>query len=153
MGLLDFIFGKSNKMENEFFGTKTFFEFKKEPYKNYFECSRYFKPADKVIEIGIDGDMSGITDEQIDFFKRVEDNYPEICKTIVPLIEHEFGNWKEGFKILDFQKEFEAVYLSLPRCETRPVVWEIAFESHHDKNHTFTLTMSDFEAREVLIEG
>ena len=47
MGLLDFILGKSNKMENEFFGTMTFFEFKKEPYKNYFECSRYFRPAEK----------------------------------------------------------------------------------------------------------
>ncbi len=31
MGLLNFIFGKSNKMENEFFGTMTFFEFKREP--------------------------------------------------------------------------------------------------------------------------
>lgn len=153
MGLLNFIFGKSNKMENEFFGTMTFFEFKREPHKNYFECSRHFKPTGKIIEIGIDGDKAGVTKEQIGFFRRIEDNYSKICQTVAPLIEKEFGSWKEGFRILDFQKEFEAVYLSLPRCETQPVIWEIAFESEHDGNHTFTLTMSDFEAKEIFIDG
>lgn len=153
MGLLSFIFGKPDKIEDEFFGTMTFFEFKKEPQKNYFECKRHFEPTGRIIEIGIDGDKSGITDEQKDFFKSIEDNYPEICKAVTPLIESEFGYWKEGFQIHDFQKEFEAVYLSLPRSVTNPVVWEIAFESDHDRDHTFTLTMSDFEAKEILIDG
>lgn len=153
MGLLSFIFGKPDKIEDEFFGTMTFFEFKKEPQKNYFECRRHFKPTDRTIEIGIDGDKPGITDEQKDFFKSIEENYSEICKAVTPLIESEFGYWKEEFQIYDFQREFEAVYLSLPRSVIKPVVWEIAFESDHDRDHTFTLTMSDFEAKEILIDG
>ena len=126
---------------------------KKEPLKSYFECRRHFMPTNKIIEIGIDGDESGPTQKQIDFFKRIEDNYSEVPKAVSPLIEDEFGNWKEGFKIVNFQKEFEAVYLRLPRCETNPNIWEIAFDSDHDRNHTFTLTMSDFEAKEILIDG
>ncbi len=51
------------------------------------------------------------------------------------------------------QKEFEAVYLRIPRCETNPVIWEISFHSDHDRNHTFSLTMSGFEAKEILIDG
>ena len=153
MGLLDFIFGKPTKLENEFFGTMLFLEDKKEPLKSYFECRRHFTPTDKIIEIGIDGDQSGPTQKQIDFFKSIEANYSEVSKAVSPLIEDEFGNWKEGFKIGNFQKEFQAVYLRLPRCETKPVIWEIAFNSEHDRNHTFTLTMSDFEAKEILIDG
>lgn len=153
MGLLDFIFGKTTKLENEFFGTMLFLEDKKDTLKSYFECRRQFIPSDKIIEIGIDGDVSGPTQKQIDFFKSIEDNYLIIAKAISPLIEDEFGNWKEGFKINDFQKEFEPVYLRLPRCENKPIVWEIAFESDHDRNHTFTLTMSDFDAIEILIDG
>ena len=153
MGLLDFIFGKPTKIENDFFGTMLFLEDKKDTLKSYFECRRYFIPSDKIIEIGIDGDATGPTQKQIDFFKSVEDKYSEISKAITPLIEDEFGNWKEGFKINDFQKEFEPVYLRLPRCENKPIVWEIAFESDHDRNHTFTLTMFDFEAKEILIDG
>jgi hypothetical protein len=153
MGFLDFIFGKPTKLENEFFGTMLFLEDKKDTSKSYFECRRQFIPSGKIIEIGIDGDVSGTTQKQIDFFKSIEDNYSIITKAISPLVEDEFRNWKEGFKINDFYKEFETVYLRIPRCESNPIVWEIAFESNHDRNHTLTLTMSDFEAKEILIDG
>ena len=153
MGLFDLIFGKSIKIENDFFGQMLFLGDKKDPSKSYFECRRHFKPSDKLIEIGIDGAETGPTQIQIDFFKKIEDNYPEITKSIKPLIEDEFGNWQEGFKIKDFNKEFDPVYLRLPRCETKPIIWEIAFNSDHDRNHTFTLTMNDFVAKEILIDG
>lgn len=153
MGFFDFIFGQPTKLENEFFGTMLFLEDKKDPLESYFECSRHFKPTGKTIEIGIVGDATGPTQKQIDFFKSVENNYSAITKSILPLIEDEFGNWKDGFKINDFQTEFEPVYLQIPRCENNPIVWEIAFESDHDRNHTFTLTMSDFDAKEILIDG
>jgi len=153
MGLLDFIFGKPTKLENEFFGTMLFLKDKKDTLKSYYECRRHFIPSDNTIEIGIDGDITGPTQKQIDFFKSIEYNYSIIAKAISPLIEDEFGNWKEGFKINHFEKEFEPVYLRLPRCENKPIIWEIAFESDHDRNHTFTLIMSDFEAKEILIDG
>ena len=63
------------------------------------------------------------------------------------------GNWQEAFKIKDFLKEFEPVFLQLPRCEGKEVIWEIAFESDHDRNHTFIVTMHDFAAYELLIDG
>ncbi|QQV01625.1 MULTISPECIES: hypothetical protein [Chryseobacterium] len=153
MGLKDFIFGKPTKIENEFFGTMLFLKDKKDKFKSYFECRRQFIPSNKIIEICINGNLNDSVQKQIDFFKSIEDNYSVITKVISPLIEDEFGNWKEDFKINDFQKEFEPVYLRLPRCENKPIVWEIAFESYHDRNHTFTLTMSDFNAKEILIDG
>ena len=69
MGLLDFIFGKTIKLENEFFGTMLFQEDKKDSVKSYFECRRHFKPSDQIIEIGIDGEITGPTQKQIDFFR------------------------------------------------------------------------------------
>lgn len=153
MGLLDFLFGKTIKIEDEFFGEMDFSEFKNTPEKNYFECRRHFQPTDDIIEIGIAGDISGPTEMQKNYFRKIESNYNSICVAIQPMIENEFQNWKEGFKIKDFRKEFNAVYLELPRCEKEPIIWEIAFESDHDLNHTFTLTMNDFEAKEILIDG
>lgn len=153
MGFFDFVFGKPQKIENDFFGTMLFLGDKKDTLKSYFECRRHFEPSDKIIEIGIDGDVIGPTQKQIDFFKSIETNYYTIKKSIVPIIEEEFWNWQEDFRIIDFQKEFIPVYLRLPRCEKKPIVWEIAFESYHDRNHTFTITMSNFEAKEILIDG
>jgi hypothetical protein len=33
-----------------------------------------------------------------------------------------------------------------------PVIWEIAFEYYHDKDHTFIITMNDLDAKELLID-
>lgn len=155
MGIFDFIFGKTIKVEDPFFGTMVFSEFKKNPEKNYFECRRHFKPTDDIIEIGIEGNVSGPTELQKDFFRKIESEFEfeKVISSVKPMIENEFRNWKEDFKIVDFKKEFKSVYLYLPRCENESKTWEIAFESEHDLNHTFTLTMKDFNATEILIDG
>ncbi|WP_190810967.1 hypothetical protein [Flagellimonas sp. S3867] len=80
-------------------------------------------------------------------------DYEKITSSVKPLIESEFQNWKEDFNITDFRKEFKAVYLYLPRCEKEPKIWEIAFETEHDLNHTITVTMNDLKATEILIDG
>ncbi len=153
MGIFDFIFGKTIKIDDEFFGNMIFSEFKKNPEKNYFECRRHFKPTDEIIEIGIKGNVTGPTELQKDFFRKIEADYDKIISSVRPMIENEFQNWKEDFKIIDFRKEFKAVYLFLPRCENDLKIWEIAFESEHDLNHTITMTMNDFNATEILIDG
>lgn len=153
MGLLGFIFRKPTKLENEFFGTMLFLKHKRDSLKSYFECRRHFKPSGQIIEIGIEGDVTGPAQDQIDFFKSIEDNYSIITKAISPLIQDEIRNWKEDFEIKDFYEEFKPVYLSLPRCANNPVIWEIVFESYQDRNHTFSITMSDFDAREIFIDG
>ncbi|WP_299124553.1 hypothetical protein [uncultured Tenacibaculum sp.] len=153
MGIFDFIFGKTIKIEDEFFGRMVFSEFKKNPEKNYFECRRHFKPTNEIIEIGIEGYVTGPTVIQKNFFRKIESDYNEITSSIKPMIENEFRNWKEDFKITDFNKEFKAVYLYLSRCEKEPKIWEIAFEREHDPNHTFTLTMNNLISTEILIDG
>ncbi len=153
MGLLDFIFGKTVKIEHPFFGSMVFAGSKKNPDKSYFECKRHFKPAESTIDVHVDADIEGPTEKQVAFFKSIESNYTEISASIIPLIEDQFQNWKEDFKIAVFTKEFEPVFLSIPRCDIQPIVWEIAFGSDHDRNHTFTMTMENFKATSVLIDG
>ena len=153
MGIFDFIFRKSIKINDSFFAEMLFFEFKKNPEKNYFECRRHFKPTDKIIEIGIEGDSTGPTEFQKEFFRQIEANYVNIIYSIKPIIENEFQNWKENFKIDNFNNEFKAVYIYLSRCEKNPKIWEIMFETEHDLNHTITITMNDLKATEILVDG
>jgi len=153
MGIFGFIFGKTIKIDDSFFGKMTFVEFKKSPKKNYFECGRIFRPIENKIEIGVEGDITGPTELQKDFFRQIERNYKKIISSVQPMIENEFRNWKKNFEIKDFLSEFKAVYLFLPRCEEEVKIWEIAFETEHDLNHTITMTMSDFKATEILIDG
>lgn len=153
MGLFSSLFGKTEIIEHDFFGKMIFNGGKVAGPTDYFECSREFSPIGKVIEIGIDADKSGPTEKQISFFKTIETNYSAIKQSITPLLEDEFINFIDYFHIVDFEQEFVPVYLKLPRCETQSIVWEISFESTHDENHLFTITMHDLEAKELQIDG
>ncbi len=153
MGLLNFLFGKTIKLAHPFFGTLVFYEDKKNALQSYFSGSKNFKPSGKPIEVSILAEVTGPTPKQTAFFQSIEDNYITISESIIPIIENEFRNWQEDFKITNFKKEFEPVCLNIPNCENEPIIWEIAFESEHDLNHTFTLTMSNLEAIDILIDG
>jgi hypothetical protein len=153
MGLFNFFSSKTTKIEHSFFGQMRFLNNKKDISKSYFECKRFFKPSDNIIHIGISANIEGPMENQIDFFKSIETNYTQIIKSIIPLIEDEFRNWKEDFAIENFETEFQPIYICIPRCDVTPIIWEIAFESDHDNNHTFTCTMQDDNAVEILIDG
>jgi hypothetical protein len=73
MGLFSFLFGKTHKIDHPFFGPMIFIGDKKPDPSDYYECRRFFKPSNDMIEIGIDGDITGPTEIQIDFFKSIED--------------------------------------------------------------------------------
>ncbi len=67
-----------------------FSEFKKNPEKNYFECRRYFKPTDEIIEIGVEGNVTGPTELPKDFFRKIESDYDKVIASVKPMLESEF---------------------------------------------------------------
>lgn len=153
MGFFDFIFGKTVKINDSFFGEMVFVEFKKEPTKNYFECQRHFAPSEQDIEIAISGTLAGPDELQKSFYQKIEVHYDQMIPSIAPVIEAQFQNWNENFKIVDFKKEFKPVYLNLTALKKGKGQWDIAFESEHDLNHLFTTNMINFKATFVLIDG
>jgi hypothetical protein len=154
MGLFKFLFGNNlHIIEHEFFGTMYFISDKRDPAQDYFECRRIFKPTGKMIEISIIAGIAGPTPDQIIFFSTIEDRYEEIAKSTIPIIESEFHNWKEDFFISDISRQCKPVYLEIPYCLQSPLLWKISFESELDPNHTFIVTMQNFQAKEVLIDG
>ena len=120
---------------------------------SYFECRRYFAPIEKDIEIAVTSNNLSVSEEQKVFFKKIEKDFDEIVFKIKPVIEDEFRNWKEDFKIIDFKKEFTADYVTIPNLKNKPIHWEISFNSIHDLNHTFTIMMIDFEVEGIQIDG
>ena len=150
MRFLDFLHIRRRKIKSEFWGTMTLVRFNKRLNESYFECSRYFTPTDNNIEIRINVDQSGVTEKSISFFKQIEEQYLEICKSATPFIEWLFKEMKEDITIVDFQKEFQATRLYLPKCESAPVVWEMTFAIVLEaEKRQFTILMEDFEAQDI----
>lgn len=154
MGIFDFLFGKAkDKIANDFWGELTFFEGGSLKKGGSFNAKKYFTPVSNSIDVWLAAGNSGPTSQQIDFYKLIEEQYTDVVQAITPVLEDEFGNWQEDFKIKDFEQEFSMLSINLPDCTGKPVEWEIAFSSIHDDEHMFTVIMHDFKAQHVQIDG
>lgn len=121
--------------------------------EGYFECRRNFEPTGEQIEIGIDGNLSGPTNLQKDFFRQVEAEYTSLVPHFIEVIEKEFGAWMTLPVIKDFAAEFKPTYLDIPACDQEPIEWEIVFDTVHDVNHTVTVGLLGYEPQYVRVDG
>ncbi len=151
MGLFD-IFKKPLTIEDDFFGKLRFMKMKADG-KSYFEGKGLFKPTGKEIEYFINANEGGPDQDQKEFYNWIQANYRELVIKSIPLIEDEFGNWKEGFTIKDFDREFHLVALSIPDQKNKPFEWSMSFDAEHDDNHQVTVEFIRHEPQAVTIDG
>jgi hypothetical protein len=147
------LFKKKEPFKDEFFGSLLFLEFKSNPENNYFEGAGYFEPIKSDIEYFIDGDESGPTDKQKEFYKTIQEEYSKITETIQPHIENEFRNWKDDFTIKNFIDEFTLVSMKIPREFGSETEWEMGFETKHDENHLITAYLKGYEVQSIGFDG
>jgi len=152
MGLFG-LFKKATTIEHDTFGTLTFMEIKKNPQNNYFEGSGFFKPTGNEVEYFITANIEGPTKEQVLFYEKIQQDYNVLSKKCSEMIETEFRNWKDDFKITDFNSEFTLVTITIPNQNNKPIEWDLAFETEHDENHQFTVYFKDFEPENVGVDG
>jgi hypothetical protein len=156
MGLWSFLFGKSVKITDSFFGELLFMEVRVDPANSYFEGWRHFKPIDEKIEVGVSGSLDGPTQVQKDFFRQIESDYKLLIQRVTPLIESAFHEWQPDFRVNNFEQEFKPVYLFIPDCLQNSIVWEIAFESvpglvSYNYPYILTVEMADYEPQHVSV--
>ncbi|MFT2009959.1 hypothetical protein ACMA1I_14880 [Pontibacter sp. 13R65] len=151
MRLFD-IFKKPLIIDDDFFGKLRFMKMKTDG-KSYFEGKGMFKPTGKEIEYFITANEEGPDQRQKEFYNWIEENYSTLVLKLKPLIEDEFGNSRDGFKIKDFDIEFQLVALSIPNQENEPLEWSMSFDTVHDENHQVTVEFSGHEPQAILIDG
>lgn len=154
MNLIEFFFGKPENIiiTDEYFGNLNFYRSKKKSDLGRFEGEVFLKPLNKNIEIGIDGVITGITEEQRKLYQEIEKNYEQIIAIIAPELITEFSKWLPNFQIIDFNTEFILTYVSIPNTQKNKYL-ELCYETIHDKEHTVTITLKNFEVVQILIDG
>ncbi|RYY59753.1 MAG: hypothetical protein EOO12_15900, partial [Chitinophagaceae bacterium] len=95
-----------------FFGALRYYE---AASGNFYSGTRDFAPLGRPVEILIEADESGPSEEQREFFRSVERDYRLLQEQARPFIEDEFRNWREDYVLQDFDGEFSLAHLRIPR--------------------------------------
>lgn len=143
---IDFIFGKTVKIQHTFFGEMT-------DVGSYYECRRIFKGNKKIVEIGLAKKEEIIDNRQINFFKWIEENYEKIIVEISPAIEGEVSGFIPNYRIQNFKKEFNLEYLFIPKCDEDIFDWQISFYANNELQHTCSIDMRGTRVKQISIEG
>lgn len=151
MGLFN-IFKKPIVIQDDFFGRLRYMDFK-DPAKGYFEGNGFFSSIDGETEYLINADATGPTNSQREFYINLQKQFDSYIEMMKPLIEDEFRNWKEDFEIKNFKKEFNLVCVTIPRLDSKPLVWDMSFTTTHDLNHHVTIDFIGDIPNGILIDG
>ena len=151
MGLFNF-FKKPIKIQDPVFGELNLTAFR-ERSKDFFTGEGYFNKENPKVGFIIHAESAGPAEAQYTFYKKLQEDYPALIEKMIPLITDEFLNWKEDFRILDFNTEFKMDSVTIPNQAMQPMVWDICFTTIHDKNHWVTVNFLDAEPDFVMVDG
>ena len=146
------IFKKRPKVKHSVFGELTVITSKNKNV-DFFEGIGVFKITNKRVHFHIKADGPLPTETQYLFYKDILKHYDELVAQCTPLIIAEFSNSIEDFKIVDFNSEFSVDHITIPHQKAKPLVWDMAFTTIHDENHTIFVAFSDFKLTKFHIDG
>ncbi|RAJ05351.1 hypothetical protein LX64_02508 [Chitinophaga skermanii] len=152
MGFFNLFKQQQPLVDDPFFGTLRVMTFK-QAENNYFEGKILFEPTQQLIKCMIDAEGDLPTAEQRAFYQRIQQDFPGSIEKAFDKIEKEFDEWKPGFKIGNFNDEFQIIYAHIPRTSVRPMEWDLTFHTYHAGGHDVTVLFKDDEPAEIVIDG
>jgi hypothetical protein len=126
MGIFDF-FKKKPKFVDELFGELGYTKFK-DSSKNFYDGQVNFQG--NFIGISIDADENGPTNEQKEFFKKLNTEYNKIKENIIlPFLRNELEDNIEDLGLNNFDNKFEFDEISIGRIKNEKTEWSITYDS------------------------
>uniref|UniRef100_UPI004049C6CA hypothetical protein n=1 Tax=Flavobacterium sp. TaxID=239 RepID=UPI004049C6CA len=149
MGIFD-IFKKKPKFVDDLFGELGYTKFK-DSSKNFYDGEVNFQG--KLIGISLDADENGPTNEQKDFFKKLNQEYNEIKENIIlPFLKKELEDYIEDAGLNNFDKEFDFDGISISQIKKGKIEWSITYDSK-PMRHFVSIDFVGMEPINITIDG
>ena len=149
MGIFD-IFKKKPKFVDELFGELGYTKFK-DSSKNFYDGQVNFQG--NLIGINIDADENGPTNEQKEFFKKLNTDYNKIKENIIlPFLRNELEDNIDDAGLNNFDNEFEFDGISIGRIKNEKTEWSITYYSK-PMSHYVSIDFEGMKPKYMTIDG
>ena len=149
MGIFDF-FKKKPKFVDELFGELGYTKFK-DSSKNFYDGQVNFQG--NFIGISIDADENGPTNEQKEFFKKLNTEYNKIKENIIlPFLRNELEDNIEDLGLNNFDNKFEFDEISIGRIKNEKTKWSITYDSK-PMRHFVSIDFMGMKPKYMTIDG
>ncbi|WP_299888258.1 hypothetical protein [uncultured Lacinutrix sp.] len=149
MGIFD-IFKKKPKFNDEVFGELGYTIFK-DPSKNFYAGEVTFQG--KLIGISLNADENGPTNDQKEFFKKLDKEYSNIKESLIlPFLKKELEDNIDDTGLNNFDNEFKFDGISIGRIKNEKTEWSITYDSK-PMRHYVSIDFEEMEPKHMTIDG
>jgi hypothetical protein len=118
----------------------------------FWEGKVHFKPLSVEVEVLVDADSTGPTEEQRRWFKEVELKYPSLLPEIVEGAMPRIQEWNVDLTKDKMLQELKLESISVNKCESGRHEWDLTFNSE-SLEHWVSVTLTDWTATKTTIDG
>lgn len=111
-----------------------------------------FKPLSVEVEVLVDADSTGPTEEQRRWFKEVELRYPSLLPEIVEGAMPRIQEWNGDLTKDKMLQELILESISINKCESGRHEWDLTFNSE-SLDHWVIVTLADWITMDTIIDG
>ena len=121
------------RMNDPDFGELVFMHISKAPKRSYWECEWMFPPTGNKVFIALRGSESGPESVMRDFYLSLPNRFEEIVEACRPSLEPVFKEWLSKPLPADIFSDLKLSGFSVEDLATKPVRWDVSFETTGEK--------------------
>jgi len=138
------------QIHDDIFGMMWFNKDKMQPEYNHYQGHFKFKPTQNEIDIFIDSDQNGISSEQKNVFKSLENKYHDfVSKIILPLQDKLRKRKSTEVLINDFNSEFQLFAISISKVINEQHELKLSYSSDIHSLTNICVTFRNDEVAEI----
>lgn len=111
-----------------------------------------FKPLSADVEVLVDGDSTGPTEEQRRWFKEVEDKFPALLPDIVEGAMPQIREWNADLTKDKMLQELKLETISVNKCVPGKHEWDLTFNAE-SLEHWVNVSLIDWATTKTIIDG
>ena len=117
----------------------------------FWEGRTFFEPANREMEILVDGDENGPTEAQRDFYRTLERRYAALLPDLETVLIEAAGDWEGGLAHDEVWQTFTLIGIDIPLPGDSPH-WELSY-AHARDDHSFDVQMEGWTPVGVAVNG
>lgn len=140
------------KMSDPDFGDLVFMHVSNAPERSYWECEWMFPPTGEKVFIALQGPENGPSAESRKFYLSLPPRFEEVIAACGPRLERVFKEWLQKPLPADLFSELKLVGFEVENPGSKPLHWEVSFETKGDEWLGITIPFVDTTPLEAQVD-
>ena len=140
------------RIEDPAFGPLLFMYIPRAPERSYWEGEWLFPPTGTRVSISLPGTIDGPVAEAREFYLALPGSFDRLMQSVRAPLDRVFRDWQQRPLSPDLWQDVKLSGFGIDDQGTRPVAWEVSFETIGERWLGITIPFLGDEAQDAIVD-